>query len=75
MSFENGVLRVRIAAPPVEGQANRRLIEFLSALLDIARSRIAIEKGFAAKQKTVMIEGFTAAEIAERLNHRLNRRE
>lgn len=75
VSFENGILRVRIAAPPTEGKANKRLIEFISGILDIAKSRIAIEKGLASRQKTVMIEGLTPAQVSERLNNRLNRRD
>lgn len=75
VSFENGILRVRIAAPPTEGKANKRLIEFISEVLDIAKSRVAIEKGLASRQKTVTIEGLTPAQISERLNNRLNRRD
>ena len=75
VSYENGILRVKIAAPPVEGKANRRLVEFLSEILDIARSRIAIAKGLASKEKTVVIEGLSPDQVSEKLNNLLNRRE
>jgi len=43
--FEEGVWHIKIAAPPMEGKANKELIEFLSELLDISKSRIGIDKG------------------------------
>lgn len=71
VSYENGILRVKIAAPPVEGKANRRLVEFLSEILDIARSRIAIAKGLASKEKTVVIEGLSPDQVSKKLNNLL----
>jgi uncharacterized protein (TIGR00251 family) len=35
VGYENGVLKLRIAAPPIEGKANRKTIEFVADLLDI----------------------------------------
>jgi len=42
-SFEDGVLKVKISAPPVKGKANRELIEFLSDILNISKGSIIIE--------------------------------
>ena len=47
LRFEEGVWHLKIAAPPVEGKANKELIEYLSEILDISKSRIIIEKGAA----------------------------
>ena len=46
------VLRVKVAAPPVEGKANEALREFLAETLGIAKSRVVLEKGDASRIKT-----------------------
>jgi len=57
------VLHISIAAPPVEGKANRELIEFLSGLLGIGKSNITIEKGATSRRKVIVIEGVDRARI------------
>ncbi|MBM3131430.1 MAG: YggU family protein [Chloroflexi bacterium] len=74
VSFENGTLRVRIAAPPVEGKANKRLVDFLSEVLDISKSSITIQKGLASKEKRVEIRGLSPSELESRLGNSLHRR-
>jgi len=55
--FREGVLHVKIAAPPVRGRANQELIKYLSSILGIARKRITIQKGITGRKKLVNIEG------------------
>jgi uncharacterized protein (TIGR00251 family) len=55
--FRDGILQVRIAAPPVKGKANHELVRFLSSLLDLSQSNISVEKGVTGKKKTVAISG------------------
>lgn len=61
--FEEDVWHLKIAAPPTEGKANRELIEFLSKILDISKSHIAIEKGLTSHRKLVAIKGLAAEKI------------
>ncbi len=65
--FEDGVLHLRIAAPPVRDKANRELIDFLSRLLDLPRSAITIEKGHTSRRKTLAVVGRGAAALRARL--------
>jgi uncharacterized protein (TIGR00251 family) len=58
-----GALLVRLAAPPVDGAANEALLAFLAERLGIAKRRIAIVRGAASREKTIAIEGLSAAEI------------
>lgn len=51
------VLRVRIAAPPVDGKANVALREALAAHLGVARSRVRLAKGATGRIKTFEIPG------------------
>jgi len=55
--YNEGVLRIRIAAPPVKGKANQELVSFLSRLLNIKKSNVSILKGHTARNKLVAIEG------------------
>jgi uncharacterized protein (TIGR00251 family) len=48
-------LKVRIAAPPVDGRANRALITFLADLFAVPRSRVLIERGTGGRSKRVRV--------------------
>ncbi len=63
----DGALKVRLAAPPVEGEANRELVRFLAKLLDVARSRVAVVAGETGRNKVVEVEGLTPADVERRL--------
>lgn len=55
--MENGVLKVKLTAPPVEGEANEQLIEVIADAVGVRRSSVAITRGLSSKRKTVEIEG------------------
>ncbi len=63
-SYTDGVLHVRIAAPPVRGKANRELIAFLSKFLGVSKSSISIEKGHTSRRKVIAVEGMGEGEVA-----------
>jgi len=65
--FQGEVLRVRVTAPPHEGRANKALIELLSSVLDIPKSRIDILRGHTSRDKLVAIDGLESAEVRARL--------
>jgi uncharacterized protein YggU (UPF0235/DUF167 family) len=50
-------LKVRVAAPPVEGAANAALIAFLAKTLGLPRSALSIASGAGARLKLIDIEG------------------
>jgi uncharacterized protein (TIGR00251 family) len=64
----DGVLYVKVAAPPVKGKANRELIVLLSQVLGVKKSAIAIVKGQTSRNKVVTIEGLKRNEIIDRLS-------
>jgi uncharacterized protein (TIGR00251 family) len=49
-------LKIRIAAPPVDGKANAALIAFLAAEFSVPKQQVAIERGDSSRQKSVCIE-------------------
>jgi uncharacterized protein (TIGR00251 family) len=52
-----GVLRVRLAAPPIEGRANDALSRFLAECLNIPRSAVRIVAGERSRRKRVEVRG------------------
>jgi len=60
---QEGVLRVRVAAPPVDGAANEELVRLLSRALRVARSSIEISSGAHSKTKRVRIRGLSGARL------------
>jgi uncharacterized protein (TIGR00251 family) len=63
VGFQNGLLKVMIAAPPIRGKANQELLRFLSDLLRISKSNLAIEKGATSKKKIVAISGLSQSDV------------
>ena len=53
----NGALRVRIAAPPVDGAANEELIRILARTFKVSQGAIRIMSGHAGRIKRVGITG------------------
>ena len=60
---QEGALRVRLAAPPVDGAANDALIELLADLLNIAKRDIRIVTGATSKRKVIEADGVTAEQV------------
>lgn len=48
-------LRIRVAAPPVDGEANAALCRFLADVFDVAKSAVSVESGQSGRRKTVRI--------------------
>ena len=48
-------LKIRIAAPPVEGKANAALEAFIADKLGVARRLVSVEKGTASREKRVAV--------------------
>ena len=62
----DGILRVRVMAPAVEGSANNALVRVLADDLDIPRRDIRIIAGGASRQKLVVVEGVPADVVVAR---------
>ena len=52
VSWESGILKVRVKAVPEKGKANKELIEFLAKWLKIPKTAIELIKGEASRHKT-----------------------
>jgi uncharacterized protein len=59
----DGALKVRVAAPPVEGAANAELTRFLAKRLGVAVGAVEIVGGHTSKTKVVRVAGARAADL------------
>jgi uncharacterized protein (TIGR00251 family) len=58
IGYREGVLRIRLSAPPVDGAANTACCEFVAKLLGIPKSNVQVAKGAASREKMLSVEGF-----------------
>jgi uncharacterized protein (TIGR00251 family) len=67
LGFTGEVLRVKVAAPPVRGKANKELLTFLSQVLSISPRALTIIQGHTSKNKVIAVAGLSQEEIMKRL--------
>ncbi len=56
-------LKIKIAAPPVDGAANEALVKFLAKTLGLAADRISLVAGRTGRRKIVKIEGLNEDQV------------
>lgn len=62
-------LKIRLAAPPVDGKANAALIAYLARVCGVSRSDIVLVSGESARAKRVRISGAADAVLAALIPH------
>ena len=62
----DGILKVRVMAPAVEGAANNALVRLLSDELGVSRRDVRIVAGASSRQKLVVVDGLEADAIVAR---------
>ena len=65
--MHDGVIKIRIAAPPVENAANRALIDFVAQRLGIPKRSVRVVSGSASRRKVLEVDGVTAESVAAAL--------
>jgi len=60
-------LKIRVAAPPVDGAANEELVRFLAHELSLPTAAVQIESGAGGRHKRVRLRGVTAECVMARL--------
>lgn len=68
VGVQNGMLKIKLTAPPVEGEANAALIGFLADYLHIPRRAVQLLKGETSRHKLVEISGLCAEELLSKLD-------
>ena len=63
---EEGTITVRVSAPPERSKANAAVLEVLAHALQVSPSAVEIVRGYAARDKVVVVEGLTQDEAMNR---------
>jgi uncharacterized protein (TIGR00251 family) len=62
-----GAVKLQIASPPVDGEANDALIRFVAKALGRPRSTVEIVRGLCGRRKTLLLRGLTPAQVQKGL--------
>ena len=65
--LDDGTIKVRIASPPSDNEANETLIEFLSEILGVPRSRLDIVAGVTGRDKLISVVDMDADTAHQRI--------
>jgi uncharacterized protein (TIGR00251 family) len=63
VAWHDGRLKVALAAPPVDGEANKTLVKFMAETLNLPKSSVAIASGASGRRKSVAVKGITPDEV------------
>ena len=56
-------LKIRLAAPPVDGKANAALLAFIAERLGVSKSAVTLKSGQTSRRKVVEVEGASAEAV------------
>jgi uncharacterized protein (TIGR00251 family) len=67
LGYEDGIVKLRVTAPPIDGQANAGVISLLAKTLGISKSKLQIIRGESSRDKVIAVEALTEQEVANRI--------
>lgn len=73
VGMEQGVLKIKLQAPPVEGAANEAVLKFLAKCLRKPKSTLTLVSGFQSRNKRVKIPGMKSTEVWDALNQTMKK--
>ncbi|MCH8987710.1 MAG: DUF167 domain-containing protein [Chloroflexi bacterium] len=71
--YEDGTLRLRVTAPPIEGKANTGVIALLAKALGVSKSKLEIVRGHGSRDKVVSVDTLTEQEVRRRIETAVER--
>ena len=63
----DGTIKIHLAAPPVDGEANAQLISYLAEVLNIPKSRLEIVAGQSGRDKLISVLDMDAEAVHKRI--------
>ena len=63
VGYREGVLQLRVTAPPDKGRANAAVLSMLAQALGVAKSRVRIVRGQTSRNKVVTVESLSPEEV------------
>ena len=67
IGWRDGMLRVRVTAPPVDGKANAALERLIAKTLGVRTSAVSVVSGARGREKTIEIEGYSEEAVHDLL--------
>ncbi|MEE8466600.1 MAG: DUF167 domain-containing protein [Dehalococcoidia bacterium] len=67
LGYDEGTLRLRVTAPPIDGKANAGVIALLAKTLGVSKSKLQIVQGQSSRNKAVSVETLTEQEVRRRV--------
>lgn len=55
--LHGGALKIRLAAPPIEGRANEALLKLVARLFDVPLRQVELKQGGQSRHKVVVVTG------------------
>ena len=65
--LHDGRLKLQVAAPPVDGEANDAILRWAAKTLGVPRDDVTLVSGATGKRKTLAVDGVSVDEARERL--------
>lgn len=66
--ISEGMLKVKVTAPPVEGAANEACIGLLSRKLGLRKSQMTISAGAKGRKKTILVSDISRTELEQKIH-------
>jgi uncharacterized protein (TIGR00251 family) len=66
---QDGALKIKLTAPPVDGEANQALIDYLSSLLGVPKRNVKLIKGETSRNKLVEIIGLGRESLLKKVGN------
>ncbi len=63
VGYRDGVLQLRVTAPPDKGRANAAVVALLADALGVAKSRVRIVRGQSSRDKVLTVESLTPEDV------------
>ena len=67
--YKDGIVYLKITAPPIRGKANKEVLAFLSSILNMSKSSLEIVKGETNKKKILAVKGLNQLEFFQRIEN------
>jgi uncharacterized protein len=65
--IHKGILRVRLTAPPVEGEANKECLKFLAKVFGVPKSQLEVVRGHKSRHKMILMRGVVPESLQQSL--------
>jgi uncharacterized protein (TIGR00251 family) len=71
VGLHDGCLKMAVAAPPVDGKANKAVVKFLADFFGIPAREVTVKSGLQSRKKVVVVKALDATEIRHMLEKML----